>query len=365
MQFNITNPDGKYHIYSIACNDNVKEDLIRNNLSYWFLDNGKVSNSEGATIPIDHKEKLCQLDNYDVVAVFPNGRVFQLYDDSTNNNVFFTSDKCNSNCIMCPTGEFSRRNGEISSSERLIDLAKHIPSDTDHITITGGEPFMMGKDIFPFFKFLKNKFLNTEFLLLTNGRALSIPSYCHFLQESIPNNILFGIPVHAASEKLHDYITQAPGSFRQTIYGINNLLALQMQVEIRIVISRINKDDIRNLANLIVREFSGVDHVCLMAMEMTGNAYHNREQVWIPYKQAFNSIKDAINTLIKYGIDVRLYNFPLCTVDSAYWTLCRKSITPSKIRYTENCNRCRMINACGGLFSGTFNLEMNELEPIV
>lgn len=365
MQLNITNPDGQYHIYSIACSDDVKEDLIRNKLSFWYLNNSGVSDSEGKAIFVDHKENLYWLNNYDVIAVFPNGRVSRVYDDGTNNNVLFTSDKCNSNCIMCPTGESSRRNGEISSSERLIDLAKHIPSDTDHLTITGGEPFMMGKEIFSLLKFLRSKFLYTEFLLLTNGRALSISSYCELLQQSIPNNILFGIPVHAASEKIHDFITQAPGSFRQTFCGIKNLLAMQMQVEIRIVISKINRDDIVNLADMIVHEFSGLDHVCLMAMEMTGNAYHNREQVWIPYKQAFNCIKNAIDIFIKNGIDVRLYNFPLCTVDSAYWTLCRKSITPSKILYSNSCRRCKMNDACGGLFAGTFNLEMNELEPIV
>lgn len=366
MRFRVNDTDEKYHIYSIARTEEVKRNLISCNLSYWYIDEKITQASDGKILfPKDACEKLNTLSNYDVVEVYPNGTASLFYEDATGECVFCVSDKCNSNCVMCPTGEETRRKGDIYSVERLISLARHIPEDVEHITITGGEPFMMRKKIFPFLLFLRTRFFNTEFLLLTNGRALSMTEYCTELLKTAPENIFFGIPLHASNKRLHDFITQADGSFEQTIAGIHNLLAMRMKVELRIVVSNLNADDMFSLSKMIAGSFPSVDHVCIMAMEMTGNAYKNKSYVWLPYKQAFQSIEKAIDLLLNNGINVRLYNFPLCTVMPAYWTLCRKSITPYKIRYLEKCNVCRMKDACGGLFGSSFKLEEPELDPIL
>lgn len=366
MRFRVNSTDDKYHIYSIARTEEVRKDLIGQNLDYWFI-NDKTVQSSDSNIYFQNNEykKLVFLRDYDVVEVFPNGIASVFYEDLTGECVFCVSDKCNSNCVMCPTGEETRRRGDICSEEHLINLSRHIPGDIEHITITGGEPFMMRKRIFPFLLFLRSRFSNTEFLLLTNGRALSIPEYCTELLETAPDNTLYGIPLHASNKYLHDSITQVNGSFEQTIAGINNLLAMRMKVEIRIVVSNLNASDIFSLAKMIAASFHDVDHVCIMAMEMTGNAYKNKNRVWLPYKQAFQSIEKAIDLLMSNGIDVCLYNFPLCTVKPAFWTLCRKSITPYKIRYMEKCNTCCMRDACGGLFGSSFKLEEPELDPVL
>jgi len=366
MRFRLNHSDGKYHVYSIACTGEVQEDLNKQGLDYWFVSDGTVFSSvDGTIVSVSDTDKIGLLKDYDVVEVYPSGLVSVFYEDTSGDAVFCVSDKCNSNCIMCPTGEETRRTGEICSASRLIELARHIPSDIEHITITGGEPFMMCEDIFPFLTYLRSRFLNTEFLFLTNGRALSIPEYCERLKSSVPNNICFGIPVHASSGKLHDRITQSKGSFEQTQDGVYNLLQMKMKVEIRIVVNKLNGDDMLRTAQLIADSYHDIDHVCIMAMEMTGNAYKNREAVWLPYKQAFQKIKQPVDLLMSNGIDVRLYNFPLCTVDPAYWTLCKKSITPYKIRYSESCTKCRMKEDCGGVFGSTFKFEEQELEPIL
>lgn len=72
---------------------------------------------------------------------------------------------------------------------------------------------------------------------------------------------------------------------------------------------------------------------------MTGNAAKNKNRVWISYPDAFRVSKKAIDLLIGAGIDVGLYNFPLCAVDKMYRSLCEKSISDYKIRYTERCEK--------------------------
>jgi hypothetical protein len=114
-----------------------------------------------------------------------------------------------------------------------------------------------------------------------------------------------------------------------------------------------------------LKEIPRIEYVSIIAMEMTGSAYKNRDIVWIPYKKAFELISDGVIELIKNAIDVKLYNFPLCTVQKKYWTLCEKSISPHKVRYAETCDRCSVKSVCGGIFAGTFLLEKEELEAIL
>lgn len=101
----------------------------------------------------------------------------------------------------------------------------------------------------------------------------SVVEYSIRLKNTVPNHTLIGIPLHAATSSLHDHITQVPGSFIQTVQGITNLLKQGLRIEIRIVVTKLNVMDLKNLAAFIAENFKGIDHVCIMAMEMTGNAY--------------------------------------------------------------------------------------------
>ena len=224
---------------------------------------------------------------------------------------------------------------------------------------------MLGVDIFDFLDFLKKKFIYTEFLILTNGRIFSVWEYCKKLMDTIPDFTILGIPIHGSSACVHDYITRVDGSFVQTKRGIQNLLKLGIRIELRVVVSRLNIKDLSNIAKLIKEELEGVEYVSIMAMEMTGNAKKYQDDVWISYSEAFNGVRNAVKLLIESGIDVKLYNFPLCTVDKKFWTLCEKSISSDKVRYTEECNQCKQKDACGGVFAGTYLLEKDDLEPIL
>ncbi|MDY4204141.1 His-Xaa-Ser system radical SAM maturase HxsC [Porcincola intestinalis] len=367
MKFRIKNPDGYYNAYSIAISNRAIEELQAQALPFWIVkDHYFVNSYDKREVTLVNSESVHfeELNDYDVLEVFPDGTVNRYYNDSSEDNLFFITEKCNSNCIMCPSPDSSRKGGGSWRAKQLIYIAQHIPADAKHFTITGGEPFMIGSEIFDFFKYLRNRFEETEFLVLTNGRALAIKSYSQVLENTLPYNTLFGIPLHASNAKLHDFITRASGSFVQTVAGIRNLILLKIPVEIRIVVNRLNVSDLERLAFFIVKEFPEVDHVSIMAMEMTGSAYINRNVVWIPYKDSFNYVSKAVDIFIENAINVRLYNYPLCTVQPEYWTLCKKSISGRKIRYLEACFECKMKDACGGMFAGTRHLEESEIKAI-
>lgn len=367
MRFKLKQFDGKYHVYSVAVTEEAAKKLEKQGLPFWKIENNGINNvHDGNQVLVKSSDLiyLQDLNDFDVLEVFPNGIVNRYYNDSSEDNLFFITEKCNSNCIMCPSPDSSRKNGDSWRADQLIHVAEYIPSDARHFTITGGEPFMIGRQIFDFLEYLKNKFMETEFLILTNGRIFAVPSYCQLLKETSPYNTILGIPIHASYAGLHDYITRVSGSFEQTVSGLKNLLSLGCNVELRIVVSRLNADNLEDLAYLVTEELPTVEHVSIMAMEMTGSAYHNRNLVWIPYKKVFLSVKKAVDILIRNSIDVRLYNFPLCTVDPEYWTLCKRSISDIKIRYRDTCNICRVRDACGGLFNGTLHFEKDEIKAI-
>lgn len=358
-----------YRIVSFALDKTTRDIIISQDLPLVYLNK---DSSELVLLPEDIVLSDLQTD-IDIASVYNNFDVFEItekgifsrkYSDSSNDNYFFVTGKCNSNCIMCPSPEFSRKNSKTTPLSELLQFAKHIPSDTPHLTITGGEPFIMGEKIFDFFGFLKEKFEDTEFLLLTNGRAFAIERYLQLFCETAPARTIVAIPIHGSCQTIHDAISRTTGSFKQTITGIKKLIGKGVSIEIRLVVNKMNIDDFENISNLIIEELKGIKYVSVIAMEMTGTARTNLEKVWIPYKKSFSTISVAVRKLIENGVDVKLYNFPLCTVDRPYWTLCEKSISENKVRFAECCSSCNYKNACSGVFAGTLHLVEPELEAI-
>ena len=368
MIVKLENYNGKYKIVSLALNPAAREDLLKDDIDFIYISDDDVRLYPEEIVISEEKnviDKLRNAHSYDVYELWENGRLLEYYNDSSLDNYFFVTGKCNSNCVMCPSPDISRQKGGSTSVNTLIEIAKHIPTDAPHLTITGGEPFMIGPDIFRFFEFLRDKFECTDFLFLTNGRIFAVDSYVQRFVEKAPKNSIIAIPIHGSTSEIHDMITQTKGSFDQTIIGIKKLLKAGIHVELRIVVSRLNEKDIHNIAKMISDELPGVDYVSIMAMEMTGNARVNQDKVWISYVDAALVAEDAALVLIENGIDVKLYNFPLCTVKKEFWTLCEKSISPDKVRYAETCETCKMKNACGGVFAGTMSMEKGELRAII
>lgn len=368
MRIRFKNYKYDFRIASLALEESTKIDLLENNLSVIYADDEKITLYPEETVLSDEQSDLAEIkqyNNYDVFEIWGNGTLTRRYNDNSNDNYFFITGACNSNCIMCPSPDISRKNATPTNISDLILLAKHIPIDTPHLTITGGEPFLIGDKIFEFFKFLKEKFEQTEFLVLTNGRIFAVERYVQLFKENLPNNLIVAIPLHASYEELHDSITRSKNSFNQTKLGIKNLLKNNIRVEIRLVVNKLNVNDFENIADLIINQFNGIEYVSVIAMEMTGNALANKEKVWLPYKETFSLIGNAIKNMVKNSIDVKLYNFPLCTVDSSFWTLCEKSISPNKVRYATTCDDCKYRSVCGGVFAGTFKFEEDELRAIL
>ena len=348
---------------AVATNRSSLDNLRKQDLNTFALAKGKggtlfLTDTVVKLSPEDC-QFLCNYTDYDVLRFDSRGRVRPVFQNSTNENCICVTGRCNSNCVMRPDSEASRKNGHDSDIDELLELARYLPSDTPHLTITGGEPFMLGERVFELFAALRQQCPNTDFQLLTNGRIFCVDSYVERLVETLPLQTLIGVPLHGDTVDHHDAITQVNGSFSQTARGIRNLLDARFNVEIRFVASRLSAPHAAHTARLISKQFQTVSSVKLMGLEMMGGAARRKSDVWQPYDQIFAQLKPAIHILLEAGIPVSLYNFPLCAVDRGYWNLCEKSITTAKA-----CNGCEVMDACGGLFAGSIWIAQNDVRPI-
>ena len=338
-----------------------KNVLYKDEEGYIFL----PSRYRFAQLEPSAKEVLDSLHDYDVVEFFSENTFHVLYNAASNDNALIITNKCNSNCIMCPCSEQYRQKPCHETIDHLCRIAEYIPSDARFLTITGGEPTLLFKDMSKLLATLKNHFEGTKFFFLTNGRSFSDKAFFKGFMDNMPHHMRFAIPLYGYDAATHDHITQAPGSFVQAVTGLKNLIASHCEIEVRIVVSKLNYQYMDRLAEFIAKELQGITCVHIMATEMMGAAAKNRADVWLDYAEAFNSSKNAIKILIQNGIDVALYNFPLCKVDKGCWPLCAKSISDYKIRYSESCDTCEVKSLCGGVFRSTLLLTKMKLEPIV
>ncbi|MBR2786020.1 MAG: His-Xaa-Ser system radical SAM maturase HxsC, partial [Clostridia bacterium] len=205
---------------------------------------------------------------------------------------------------------------------------------------------------------------DTEFLLLSNGRVFADKTFTIEFKKSMPEVIRIGIPIYADNEELHDGITRAKGSFKQAIVGIKNLIKEDIDVEIRIVVMKQNYKYLQDIASFIANEIPEVKMVNIMALEMSGNAYLNREKVWIEFEEIKRYLYDACIKLISNGIVTNLYNFPLCMLNEKLYSISHRSITDYKIRYQEECEDCTAKDICGGFFNTTIKVENIKVKPI-
>ena len=304
------------------------------------------------------------LGKYDIISVYENGNIQVVFQDSSSDNVLFITNKCNSNCIMCTDSNAHRKRDLGDQKKYLTRIIERMPSDTPHITITGGEPTLLKWDFIDLLSLCKDKFKQTNFLMLSNGRTFSNNEYRKAFLESLPNHFRLAVPIYGSNAFDHDQITRVNGSFEQTTYALKHLQR-QLELEIRIVIMRNNYHKLPQIAEFIVKNIPYTHTVSFMGIELLGNAAVNRADLWIDYEATMPYVSESIKILISSGIDARIYNYPLCNVPKNLWSITVKSITDYKIRYKDECSMCSQRDLCGGFFFSTLHFINIPVYPIL
>jgi His-Xaa-Ser system radical SAM maturase HxsC len=291
-----------------------------------------------------------------VSSVSERAKIVLSYRIKSSDNFLFPTNRCNNRCIMCPQSQF-HGDFDVHDIKKIIRL---IDKSTMFLGFSGGEPTLLKENLVEIFSFCFRQLPNTHLSLLTNGRMLSYISFVDHINSVSNNQLSFCIPIHSHDFKKHDYITQTPNSFKQTVQGITNLLDKNNTVELRVVIQNENYKDLPHIAKYIVDNFYGVTRVAFLGLEATGYALKNIDKVWVSTKNVRPFLDEAIIMLLKSKIDVALFNYPLCKIGKPFRLLCSDSISDYKVRYFEKCDICKLKKQCGGIFSSSLKLLESE-----
>lgn len=224
-------------------------------------------------------------------------------------------------------------------------------TDTDYVCITGGEPTLIGDKLFVFMRKIWERMPDAEIHLLTNGRKFAIKEYLATFYKNVNGRIVLGIPLHSDNPIDHDYIAGAKGSFYETLKGLHNLGLLGFDVELRVILLQQNYQRLTKIAEFIALNLPFISQLSIMGLEVTGFAEKRFHNVWVEPVFCAKELTKAVACLEQSGIQVRLFNFPLCLLPQQLWEYSCRSISDWKQTYFPVCEDCKVKGQCCGMFS--------------
>jgi His-Xaa-Ser system radical SAM maturase HxsC len=286
----------------------------------------------------------------DIVRLNPTQQAIRtLYRRNSRSNCLLLTERCNNYCLMC-----SQPPKEADDSWIVDVVLQTIPligPNTRELGFTGGEPTLLGDDLFRILRACKSWLPNTALHILSNGRLFADREFAQKYASIHHPDMMVGIPLYSDLSTIHDYVVQADGAYDDTIRGILNLKELRQKVEIRVVLHRQTYARLPQLAEFITRNLMFVDHVALMGLEMMGFTKANLVDLWIDPYDYQEELRAAVQTLAAYRMNVSIYNHQLCVLDRTLWKYARKSISDWKNVYMPECGDCLKKVECGGFFA--------------
>jgi His-Xaa-Ser system radical SAM maturase HxsC len=284
-----------------------------------------------------------------VVLEGDSGFVRSLYRPYERHHSLFVTERCSSNCLMCSQPPKDKDDVEslTKRNQELISLMSPAP---EYLTITGGEPTLLGDHLFGLIDQLKTSLPNTELHMLTNGRTFAWPEYTQQFAAVEHPNLCLGVPLYSDCAGDHDYIVQAKGAFDQTVAGLHQAARNGIRVEVRVVLHRLTIPRLTKLVEYIYRNLSFVEHVALMGLEYVGYTPRNIDELWIDPFDYQVELERAVSYLAMRNMAVSIYNHQLCVLSQSLWPYAQKSISDWKNLYLPECEKCSALEDCGGLF---------------
>jgi len=304
-------------------------------------------------------EEFSHLGDGDVVRVSADLRAIRvLFRKSSLHNSVLLTERCNHYCLMCSQPPKPHDDSYIFDEvEKLITL---IPRQTPELGFTGGEPTLEAERFLRILRLCKSYLPSTAIHVLSNGRAFSNPAFTSAYAAIDHPDLMVGIPLYSDDPDRHDYIVQAQGAFDETIRGILNLKRARQKVEVRVVLHKQSIPRLVPLAEYISRNLLFVDHVALMGLEMMGFARANLDVLWADPYDYRAELSQAVQVLSRSGINVSIYNHPLCLIDRSVEFAYRKSISDWKNDFPHECSQCARRSDCGGFFSSGVQHKYSE-----
>ncbi|MFH2138650.1 MAG: radical SAM protein [Candidatus Omnitrophota bacterium] len=217
--------------------------------------------------------------------------------------------RCNLACRFCYASCGCRK--DESSRELSTDQLKQVltiikdDAEVPSVSFTGGEP-LLRNDLAELIRFAKSRKMWTN--LITNATLITAEKAQGLKDAGLDSA---QVSLEAGTADLHDLIVQKPGAFVQTLQGLNNLKNAGIRVHTNTTISRLNKDKLTGILDLI--KDMGMDKFSMNMLMPQGAALDKLNDILVTYTE----IGPVITQLQEYsrikGLEFMWYSpTPIC-----------------------------------------------------
>jgi MoaA/NifB/PqqE/SkfB family radical SAM enzyme len=297
-----------------------------------------------------------------------------------------TSSSCNNNCIFCMEADSSgaRPTPVLASPERVRELLSSQP-ERGEVMFTYGEPTLNPK--LPSYLRWARELGYRRIGVTTNARRLGYEPYARRLVREGMNHVV--VSIHGPNAQCHDAQTRCPGSFAQTLAGLEVLAQIKRQrplvIHTSTVVCRRNYKKLADLHDLLCH--FGVDQCVLNVMQPLGRGENFARQLQTRYRDIVDELGRFLAAVGKPSPPVFLVDLPLCTterlpdevrgwVEFAVFTEYARDGQPQP-RATrvdkeepnrakrDDCRRCRYDDICLGVWQNYVRAYgWQEFEPV-
>ncbi|MBR9681539.1 MAG: radical SAM protein [Candidatus Altiarchaeota archaeon] len=269
---------------------------------------------------------------------------------------------CNNLCHHCVQGEKRYKMKDKSTAEIKSELKEAFSRDIKAVVFTGGEPTIR-KDLISNVAFAKE--LGYELIQVqTNGRMFASKKFTNSIVEAGMTE--FSPALNGHIPELHDYLSQVPGAWKQTVAGIKNVREYpDIRIMTNTVMVKPNYRVAKHIAELLVK--LGVNQYQLAFVHPAGRAWTDFDSL-VPFiSMAAPYIHLGLQVGIDAGITTMAEAIPFCHMKDYEKQVSELCIPPADVyesgfktrewekwRKTEgkwkgeSCKPCKFYQVCEG-----------------
>ena len=296
----------------------------------------------------------------DVVVINKQGEIIFVYEINSNHNALMATERCNHRCIMCPQPPILQEKDKTPFNQKLISL---FDKSTQEIGITGGEPTLIGDNLFTLINHIKKVLPQTAISILSNGVKFADKEYAMKLAKCRHQDLQIDIPLFSDIAEEHNRIVGAK-TFYKTVQGLYNLALFRQRIGLRIVVHKQTYKRLPQFADFIYHNFPFVAQIAFMQMETTGLAKENFDELWIDPYDYNRELREAVLLLADRGMKPYIYNAQLCVLPEDIRCYAQQSISDWKDIYIPECEGCIFKGQCTRFFESNRQAHSSHIKKI-